>query len=140
VFRHLLLTSGTGTLFSPIDYPPDYFSAFACSQVWLPTVQEVLHADWQDVWHSPHPPFLTVFCRFLVFNVFICFIKVVLLFAVLMHLPIHARLLYHTGRRFKRIRRIFFIFSGIHGLPSETKRFSSPWDICASPPLRFRIR
>ena len=27
------------------------------SQVWFPTVQLVLHADWQDVWHSPHPPF-----------------------------------------------------------------------------------
>ena len=26
------------------------------SQVWLPTVQDVLQADWQDVWHSPHPP------------------------------------------------------------------------------------
>ena len=46
-----------------------------CSHVWFPTVQEVLHADWHDVWHSPHPPFLIVFCNFLVFNVFTCFIK-----------------------------------------------------------------
>ena len=46
------------------------------SQVWFPTVQEVLHADWQDVWHSPHPPFLSVFCNFLVFNVFTCFIRI----------------------------------------------------------------
>ena len=45
------------------------------SQVWFPTVQDVLQADWQDVWHSPHPPFLIVFCNFLVFNVFTCFIK-----------------------------------------------------------------
>ena len=25
----------------------------------MPTVQLVLQADWQDVWHSPQPPFLT---------------------------------------------------------------------------------
>ena len=24
-------------------------------QVWLATVQEVLQADWQEVWHSPQP-------------------------------------------------------------------------------------
>ena len=47
-----------------------------CSQVWFPTVQEVLQADWHDVWHSPHPPFLIVFCNFLVFNVFTCFIRI----------------------------------------------------------------
>ena len=46
------------------------------SQVWFPTVQDVLQADWQDVWHSPHPPFLIVFCNFLVFNVFTCFIRI----------------------------------------------------------------
>jgi len=51
--------------------PPDYFF---CSHVWLPTVQEVLHADWQDVWHSPHPPFFTVLFNVCVFNVLICFI------------------------------------------------------------------
>ena len=42
------------------------------SQLWLPTVQEVLHADWQEVWHSPQPPFFTVVCKFFVFNVRIC--------------------------------------------------------------------
>jgi len=47
---------------------------FACSQVWFPTVQEVLHADWQEVWHSPHPPFFMDFFRSLVFNVLMCFI------------------------------------------------------------------
>ena len=45
---------------------------FGFSQLWLPTVQEVLHADWQEVWHSPHPPFFTVFCKFFVFRVLIC--------------------------------------------------------------------
>ena len=38
--------------------PTDYFE---CSHVWFPTVQDVLQADWHDVWHSPQPPFLTVF-------------------------------------------------------------------------------
>jgi hypothetical protein len=28
------------------------------SQDWLPTVHEVLHADWHEVWHSPQPSFL----------------------------------------------------------------------------------
>ena len=45
-----------------------------CSQLWLPTVQEVLHADWQEVWHSPQPPFFTVFCNLFVFKVLMCFI------------------------------------------------------------------
>lgn len=48
--------------------------SYLCSQLWFPTVQEVLQADWHDVWHSPHPPFLTVFCNLFVFNVFTCFI------------------------------------------------------------------
>jgi hypothetical protein len=31
------------------------------SQLWLITPQEVLQADWQEVWHSPQPPVFTVF-------------------------------------------------------------------------------
>ncbi len=42
-----------------------YLSLF--SQVWFPTVQEVLHADWQEVWHSPQPPFFRL--SFSVFEV-----------------------------------------------------------------------
>ena len=38
--------------------------------------KDVLHADWHDVWHSPHPPVLIVFCNFLVFNVFTCFMRI----------------------------------------------------------------
>jgi hypothetical protein len=34
----------------------NYFSSFA--HFWLATVQEVLHADWQLAWHSPHAVFL----------------------------------------------------------------------------------
>jgi hypothetical protein len=26
------------------------------SQGWFATPQDVLHADWQEVWHSPQPP------------------------------------------------------------------------------------
>lgn len=36
---------------------------YFCLQTWLPTVQLVLHADWQDVWHSPQPPVFAVFCN-----------------------------------------------------------------------------
>ena len=48
-----------------------YLLAF--SQLWLPTVQEVLHADWQEVWHSPHPPFFMDSFKVLLFKVFTCF-------------------------------------------------------------------
>ena len=58
----------THPLLNWLPWTPPYL----CSQLWFPTVQEVLHADWQEVWHSPHPPFFTVFCRFFVFNVLIC--------------------------------------------------------------------
>ena len=34
-------------------------SAF-CSHCWLAMPQLVLHADWQEVWHSPQPPFLAL--------------------------------------------------------------------------------
>ena len=54
-----------------------YFAAF--SQLWFPTVQEVLHADWQEVWHSPHPPFFMDSFRFLVVKVLMCFIAISLL-------------------------------------------------------------
>lgn len=36
------------------DYLP------ACSHFWFATVQEVLHADWQEAWHSPQPPLAAV--------------------------------------------------------------------------------
>lgn len=39
------------------------FVTYFCLQTWLPTVQLVLHADWQEVWHSPQPPVLAVFCK-----------------------------------------------------------------------------
>ena len=33
------------------------------SHCWLATPQEVLQADWQEVWHSPQPPVLTLLVR-----------------------------------------------------------------------------
>jgi hypothetical protein len=36
--------------------------------------QLVLHADWHDVWHSPHPPFFALSQRLRVSIVLMCFI------------------------------------------------------------------
>ena len=36
-------------------------------------MHDVLQADWQDVWHSPQPPFLIVSFNVFSFNVLICF-------------------------------------------------------------------
>jgi hypothetical protein len=38
-------------------------------QLWLATVQEVLQADWQEVWHSPHPPSFILSFNVFPFNV-----------------------------------------------------------------------
>jgi len=46
---------------------------YLCSQTWLPTVQEVLHADWQEAGHSPQPPVLKVLLSIALFTVVICF-------------------------------------------------------------------
>jgi len=45
-----------------------------CSQTWLPTVQEVLHADWQEAGHSPQPPVRRVFFSIALFTVKVCFL------------------------------------------------------------------
>ena len=45
------------------------------SQTWLPTVQEVLQADWQDAWHSPQPPFFRDACMVGLLTVLMCFIN-----------------------------------------------------------------
>jgi hypothetical protein len=59
-----------------------FFSAFAAlfSQDWFATPQLVLHADWQEVWHSPQPPFFALWQRLRVFNVLILFITLRLRF------------------------------------------------------------
>jgi hypothetical protein len=43
------------------------------SHFWFATVQEVLQADWQEVWHSPQPPLQALFFRVAPFKVWICF-------------------------------------------------------------------
>ncbi len=37
---------------------------------------EVLQADWQEVWHSPQPPWAALFFRVAPLSVFTCFILV----------------------------------------------------------------
>ena len=46
------------------------------SHFWFATPQDVLHADWQEVWHSPQPPFAALFLRSRVSIVCIRFIEV----------------------------------------------------------------
>ena len=65
---------------------PYQLKSYLCSQLWFPTVQDVLHADWQDVWHSPQPPFLIVLCNLLVFNVFTCFMMLLSFFVISAHM------------------------------------------------------
>jgi len=52
------------------------FLRYFCSHFWLATPQEVLQADWQEVWHSPQPPFLTLSQRLRVFRVLILFMMI----------------------------------------------------------------
>jgi hypothetical protein len=54
----------------------NYLACFLLSHFWLATPQEVLHADWQEVWHSPQPPVFTVFAMSLVSIVLILVIGV----------------------------------------------------------------
>ena len=45
-----------------------YFS-LAFSQAWFAMPQLVLQALWQEVWHSPQPPFMTLLAMSRVFRV-----------------------------------------------------------------------
>ena len=51
----------------------NYLSSSSLAHFWFPTVQDVLHADWQDAWHLPQPPFFADSLKFALFNVWICF-------------------------------------------------------------------
>lgn len=46
------------------------------SHFWFATPQDVLQADWQEVWHSPQPPLLTVLVISLVSIVLILFMLI----------------------------------------------------------------
>ena len=50
------------------------YLSLRCSQCWFATLQEVLLADWHDVWHSPHPPVVFDSAMSLVVIVLILFI------------------------------------------------------------------
>lgn len=54
------------------NYSPASSDEF--SHCWFAIPQLVLQADWQDVWHSPHPPFFALSQRLRVLRVFIIFI------------------------------------------------------------------
>ena len=49
-----------------------YLLSLALSHFWFAMPQLVLHADWQEVWHSPQPPFFALSHRLRVFKVLIC--------------------------------------------------------------------
>ena len=50
--------------------------SYRFSHFWLATVQEVLQADWQEVWHSPQPPWAALFFKVAPLSVLICFIPI----------------------------------------------------------------
>ena len=54
----------------------NYLLSLVLSHFWFAIPQLVLQADWQEVWHSPQPPFFALSQRLLVFKVVICFILV----------------------------------------------------------------
>lgn len=106
------------------------FSYFAFSQVWFPTVQDVLHADWQDVWHSPHPPFLTVLFSVCVFSVLMCFIFTPpnfahIAFAIIAHTARFLKYFFHTSVWFFFMRPSLRAFRLRYKVQmSETNRLS----------------
>lgn len=57
--------SGLFTFFS--------YYLFLFSQDWFAIPQEVLQADWHDVWHAPQPPVFALSFRLRVFNEMILF-------------------------------------------------------------------
>lgn len=46
---------------------------FSDSHFWFATVQEVLQADWQELWHLPQPPFTAEAFRLALLMVVMCF-------------------------------------------------------------------
>ena len=93
--------------------------SYLCSQLWFPTVQDVLHADWQDVWHSPQPPFFMLFFSVLALSVFTCFISmssfIFLVYKVLQIISYVARLCKHFNLPcFSQIPAFLELFTGRH--------------------------
>lgn len=57
-----------------VQAAPANYLLFSLAHFWLPTVHDVLHADWHEAWHLPHPPFLAVALKSALLIVLICFI------------------------------------------------------------------
>ena len=98
---------------------PYQLKSYLCSQLWFPTVQDVLHADWQDVWHSPQPPFFMLFFSVLALSVFTCFISmssfIFLVYKVLQIISYVARLCKHFNLPcFSQIPAFLELFTGRH--------------------------
>jgi len=55
---------------------------FLFSQVRFATVHEVLHADWQEAWHSPQPPLQALSFTDDFVRLFTCFIFLSLLISL----------------------------------------------------------
>lgn len=77
---HLLLFSANRQKGQPYAAPkPCILKVYLlASHCWLAIVQEVLQADWQDVWHLPQPPFAAVSFKLALLIVLICFISITL--------------------------------------------------------------
>ena len=82
----------------------------AFSQLWFPTVQDVFQADWQDVWHSPQPPFFMDSFKSLVLNVLICFMRRILLHI----LSISFSVLYVYGSSYENLLHNFKLYVVYH--------------------------
>ena len=41
-----------------VQAAPANYLLFSLAHFWLPTVHDVLQADWHEAWHLPHPPFI----------------------------------------------------------------------------------
>lgn len=70
-----------------------------CSQTWLPTVQEVLQADWQEAGHSPQPPVRRVLLSIALLTVLICFL-ITTTSKKILSLVLFYRFLQHLARIF----------------------------------------
>jgi hypothetical protein len=68
-----LYSKKKGTLLSPPLHIWLHQTYLLFSHFWLATVQEVLQADWQEVWHSPQPPLQALSFKDALFKVLMCF-------------------------------------------------------------------
>ena len=80
--------------------------AYFCSHFWLATPQEVLQADWQEVWHSPQPPFFALWHKLLVSRVWMWFI---------MTPPFNRNI--SMGSFYQINSRKSILFPGLEGIP-----------------------